>query len=293
MNAPEHVSAAWNRSWNRAALLQTSVEALEHEAARIAAEQRVAGLDALSEVEVHPLLAAAFERAGWGVVREALYPHQQRAGRRGAQEKKASDAPTQEVESADDQGSGTRSGTESGTESGRGSDSAAGASKRDFPRCDLVLTPARGVVLSDARSPTDIVHRAGSLFEGMDATPASQKAPATACYWLEVKVVAQFCYTLGVPGPNRTYASELRHAVRTDLRKLAAQRDIGPCALLLILFAADDSIASHDSAVALHDALRGGMELDACERGWCAIQDRIGNRVCHVTLASPARAADR
>ncbi len=49
---------------------------LSARAAALDGEQAVRGLDALSEVEFHPLLAQAFVGMGLGVAREAVYPGQ-------------------------------------------------------------------------------------------------------------------------------------------------------------------------------------------------------------------------
>ena len=55
---------------------------LEGEARRLDEEQAVYGLDALDELGLHPLLADAFEAAGFGVHREQRYPSDRRKRRR-------------------------------------------------------------------------------------------------------------------------------------------------------------------------------------------------------------------
>ncbi|MCW5755160.1 MAG: hypothetical protein KIT24_10690 [Phycisphaeraceae bacterium] len=60
--------------WSTVELLEAIAAGLgEHERA-LAREQAVYGLDALSEVELHPLIASSLERSGWQVVRECVYP---------------------------------------------------------------------------------------------------------------------------------------------------------------------------------------------------------------------------
>lgn len=60
--------------WDLDAILETTSRALRDEDARLAAEQSTLGIDALDELEMHPLLARAFEGAGFGVLREQRYP---------------------------------------------------------------------------------------------------------------------------------------------------------------------------------------------------------------------------
>lgn len=56
------------------ALVDVAAAALSQREAELRLEQAVRGLDALEELEFHPLLSAAFSAAGLGVVREAVYP---------------------------------------------------------------------------------------------------------------------------------------------------------------------------------------------------------------------------
>lgn len=60
--------------WSIAELADVAAAALVEEDRRAAEEQSVRGVDHLAEVELHPLLAAAFVRAGFGVERERRYP---------------------------------------------------------------------------------------------------------------------------------------------------------------------------------------------------------------------------
>ncbi len=62
------------RMWSVADIADAVEAGLVGEAERLDAEHAVSGLDALEEVDLHPLLAAAFTRAGYGVHREQRYP---------------------------------------------------------------------------------------------------------------------------------------------------------------------------------------------------------------------------
>ena len=68
--------------WSVAEIADAVEAGLVGEAERLDAEHAVSGLDALEEVDVHPLLAAAFTQAGYGVHREQRYPaHRKRSKR--------------------------------------------------------------------------------------------------------------------------------------------------------------------------------------------------------------------
>ncbi|MHC4109250.1 MAG: hypothetical protein ACYSTY_14310 [Planctomycetota bacterium] len=63
-------------------IVDAALVGLEREARRCDEEQAVYGLDALDELRLHPLLAGAFEEAGFGVHREQRYPSDRRRRRR-------------------------------------------------------------------------------------------------------------------------------------------------------------------------------------------------------------------
>lgn len=63
------------------ALVDVAAAACVQREAELRLEQAVRGLDALDELEFHPLLASAFLAAGLGVVREAVYPAEVAAAR--------------------------------------------------------------------------------------------------------------------------------------------------------------------------------------------------------------------
>ena len=67
--------------WSIADLADTLEEGLREECARLDVEQAVHSLDALEEVQLHPLLAGIFDRSGYGVYREQRYPADRRKRR--------------------------------------------------------------------------------------------------------------------------------------------------------------------------------------------------------------------
>lgn len=60
--------------WVYAEILAGVARALARREGELRAEQAVRGLDALAELEFHPLLARALAAQGWGVWRETPYP---------------------------------------------------------------------------------------------------------------------------------------------------------------------------------------------------------------------------
>lgn len=154
-------------------------------------------------------------------------------------------------------------------------------------RCDLVLLPRQGQVLLDPV--TELLQQdklAGTLFESLAAAPtvAPDTLRSEEAFWLEVKVVGQYCYTQGVPGPNRAYGSELTGSLYTDLAKINADEALRWSALLLILYTDSEATASHDLTVALHRALDKGHKFRSPLTETFAIPDRIGNSHCTVAL---------
>lgn len=248
--------------WSAAAIADALIDALMRQEQAFREEHAVYGLDSMTEVELHPILAAGLERSGFGVLREQAYPHEWRAktaaarGRTGLPE------------------------------------------HRDRRRCDLVLTPEPGSVLDDAlvnererRKEAELVR--GSLFEdhASAAEPVSDGArvPPEEAYWLEIKLVNQFCVNAGVPGPNRAYTSELtRHPV-ADLAKLAADDRIRHGGVAIVLCAADEATARHDLGVMAHKCLDRGLSIESPIVRVFPMQERIGNAVCAVGFV-PLRA---
>lgn len=223
--------------WRPDQIADLAAAALQRRGDELRLEQAVRGLDALSEVEFHPLLADGLAAAGFGVALEFPYPGQPRRRPR--------------------------------------------FSERE--RCDLVLTPTPELAVLD---PVALVRQedeaAGTLFGGVPAPPPPGIPPDEA-YWIEVKLVGQFCFSNGVPGPNRTYASELLTNAAKDIPKLARDPVIRHAALLIILFTADRPTADHDLAAFMHRCLDRELPVGSPSLARFTIPDLIGNT--HGTIA--------
>ncbi|MBX3357049.1 MAG: hypothetical protein KF745_01345 [Phycisphaeraceae bacterium] len=246
-------------------LVRAAAEALQACEEGVRSEQAVRGLDALDEVALHPILAAAFGGAGYGVLREQPFPSdlRPRRGRRGAE---------------------------------------ALAHDSERRRCDLVLTERPGMVLADPLVPERRARARreqarGTLFEplagdAVEEAPAgdvSSVVPATDAFWLEVKAVGQWSYECGVPGPNRTYTSQLLRGPVADLAKLRDDPLIESGGVLLVHFTADLETAQHDQIVLAHRCLDRGATDSPPVAQHFPIVDRIGNAVCSVCLLRAGR----
>ena len=153
-------------------------------------------------------------------------------------------------------------------------------------RCDLVLTDA-GLTLTDpvaALRERDTIE--GTLFAAAAdlAAPAPQTCPPEDAFWLEVKLAAQFCFTSGVPGPNRTYSSDLLRLPAADIAKLARESAIRHGGVLIILFTADRPTADHDLGVLMHRLIDRAHPVQSPSLARFAITDRIGNSLCTIAL---------
>lgn len=67
--------------WQVADIADAVCAGLQHRAEALDAEQAVRGIDALDELELHPLIAAALRDEGYGVHREQRYPADRRKHR--------------------------------------------------------------------------------------------------------------------------------------------------------------------------------------------------------------------
>jgi hypothetical protein len=226
--------------WRMEQIADVAAAGLRERSSALQFEQAVRGLDAMAEVEFHPLLAAAFEGAGFGVHREFPYPGQPGGRPRHAERE----------------------------------------------RCDLVLTAEPGLAIRDPVAELRTRDAAeGTLFEPLaDALAVAPGAgPDEAC-WLEVKLVGQFCFNAGVPGPNRAYSSEILTLAAADIPKLARDRLIRHAALLLILFTADRETAEHDLAAFAHRCLDKDLPVVSPSIARFGVPDLIGNTVCSVCV---------
>ncbi len=251
--------------WRYDDLIDAAAEGFYSEEARLRQEQAVYGLDSLEEVDLHPVVVAGFEAAGWGVLREQRYPSDR--GGRGSKRKVAS--PDEALES-------------------------------DRLRCDLVLTPSPGMTLADPLRATRAAAMArrekeGTLFEsheepaGAEGQGPASVVTAQEAFWVEIKVVGQYCYEAGIPGPNRTYASQLVRGSCADLAKLARDPLITHSALLLVLFTSDATVAQHDLVQLLHRCLDRELVADSPVTRRLPIAERIGNAECTLSLIRPRK----
>lgn len=227
--------------WRHEDIADAAAAALERRSAALREEQSPRGLDALAEVDLHPLLAAGLAQAGFGVHPEQPYPGEvERRARRAQRE-----------------------------------------------RCDLVLTPAPEIALLDPVAELrQIDAAAGTLFEPIaeSMVPSDRGAHPADAFWLEIKVVGQFTFTSGIPGPNRAYASELVGGPVEDLVKLEWDRAVRHGGSLVVLFTADESTARHDLGLLLHRCLDRELPVQSPAMRTFAIPDLIGNAACTVCL---------
>jgi hypothetical protein len=243
-------------------ILTAVARAVALEESRRALEQAVYGVDALEEVELHPIIERGIAEAGFGVLREQRYPSEwkRKRARRGA--------------FADD---------------------------AQRMRCDIVVTPKPGQKLADEL----VVVRAkdkrkaqveGTLFEQVAATRDAMDdggafdpelgdvvSPGSA-YWLELKVVGQFCFVAGVPGANGSYSSQLTRGIGGDLRKLRDDSAIVRGGVVLVLFARDHETINADVVTLTHRLMDRHIPVRTPSIERFAIADRIGNSVCACVL---------
>ncbi len=263
--------------WSPSAIADAIAEVLRARDAALREEQAVYGLDAKLETALHPIIAEGLGQHGFGVLREQPYPHEWvRKLRPGT--------PT------------LRGGSPEGL---------ALPIPRDRMRCDLVLTPEPNQTLDDSlhnekQRRKEAAELEGTLFESLSTSHLapgaplplhSSSIPPESAFWLELKTVGQFCNTSGLPGPNRTYTSELTRNPIADLRKLEDDHRIHHAAVALIVFTADQATARHDLAILAHRCLdkRLPLPLGGPILRTFPIPDRIGNAACTVCLLPLAK----
>lgn len=250
--------------WSADAIVAALIAALRDEEARLVAEQGHRGIDALDEVDLHRVLAAGLSGSqigagGCGVLREQPYPAEWR--RKRGKRRPLPDDP-------------------------------------DRLRCDLVLTPYPGQTLADelAARRADaarIDEASGTLFHAaaqIETPSAAEGVEPGDAFWLELKVVGQYCYINGVPSPNGRYASTLVRGVGADIRKLRDDPAILHAAAAVVLFTADRAVADHDLVVLGHRLADAHLPIRAPIRASLAIPDRIGNTCCTVWMTELASA---
>lgn len=163
---------------------------------------------------------------------------------------------------------------------------AIGRKKSTRHRCDLVLTPAGTTLIDPQRELDHAWQTRGTLFEHAEQSAA---APRRICQpedasWIEIKVIAQISYVNGIPGPNRSYSSQLIRSMFDDLRKLGDEARILRGFVVLILFTAGSSVAEHDLGMALNEALKMGAKARSPCFEHFRITDRVGNDNCTVAV---------
>ena len=229
--------------WRMSDMLAALTDGVGSLDARLLAEQAVHGVDALAEVALHPVLAEGISAAGFGVVREVLYP-----GEHASSVRRSARARCDLVV---------------------------------LPEPGMVLEdPATEQATLNAGEGTLFAGLAAEL-EVRPTPGAGVVTPADAC-WLEVKSVAQHAYVDGVPVPNRTYADQLLRGPMADLVKLAKDPSIWTAASVVVLFCETEAVGRHDLGQLAHRLLDQEAPLGTPEIGGVAIQDRVGNGWCAI-----------
>lgn len=226
--------------WSVDEILRHCARSLTEQASRADAEQAVRGIDALAELDIHPILQNGLEAAGFGLWPEHPYPGQ----------------PQNRPQ------------------------------HRERERCDLVLVEEPGLALADPLAAVlerDQLEQ--TLFAGLaDERPNARAVGPDDAFWLEVKVVGQYSFVENVPGPNRSYSSQLVQGPATDIAKLARDEMICHGAVLLVLFTESEEVAKHDLNAMVHRCLDKDLPVSAPIVEHFEITDRIGNRCCSVAL---------
>ncbi len=202
------------------------------------AEQSPLGIDALSETELHPILAAGIAGSGLTALREVPYP--------GAYRREPL--------------------------------------PREREKCDLVVLPSGSAGLLDPLLLMQAAEvRAATLFAGV-AEPLPEGTAPEDAFWLEIKVVAQYAFVEGVPGPNRSYTSQLTRGPAADIAKLAREPMIDAGGVAIVLFGAEADGARHDLGVAFSSMLDRDLPVSSPAIEIIEIADRAGNAVAGVCV---------
>ena len=247
--------------WNAQDIADAAAGAIAREEARRTAEGSPYGVESLAEIALHPVIESALRDLGCGVLREQVYPAEWSARRSGRGRRK----PLPE--------------------------------ESERQRCDFVLTPRPEQALADPlreqREANESRRRAaGTLFELVAEAapvPAHPGLRPDEVYWLECKVVGQFEYHGGVPGPNGSYASVLVRGVGADLRKIRDDPSVARGGVLLVLFAAAESVVRADLAILLHRLMDKDLLVRSPAIAGVPVPDRIGNGWAAAIVMEPMR----
>ncbi|USN99614.1 MAG: hypothetical protein H6810_02825 [Phycisphaeraceae bacterium] len=166
-------------------------------------------------------------------------------------------------------------------------DAARGDNDRD--RCDLVLTPSPADRLADpVHAGRRVAAAEGTLFapmaDRMEADASRDAVEPGDALWLEIKVVAQHRYRHGVPGPNRSYSSELVDGPASDAAKLECDTIIRHAAAVVVLFTEGEDVARHDLLEMAHRLLDRDLPVGTPIIECGPIHDRAGNACVAVAL---------
>lgn len=239
--------------WSLDDLADSLAQALRSREAELTVEQTHSGLDSLSEVRLHEVLAAGMTTQGWNVLREIPFPSQVSA-------KRKKDETEEQA-----------------------------ALRRERERCDLVVLPDGATSLADPREAfAGQLEKAASLFaDTEDSPPAanrpSQQAQPQDAWWLEFKSAGQFRVVDGYAGADKSYSSFVAGVLR-DAKKLNADAHIERSACCLVLFTAEREIAEHDLAALVHRLLDKDAPIRDQIVRHLPIADRIGNAWCSLAL---------
>ncbi len=157
-----------------------------------------------------------------------------------------------------------------------------GANFSQRERCDVVLLPPETTGVRDASVKPD--EPSPSLFLADSPTPPPLLADPSDAFWLELKVLGQFEYRSGVPGPNRQYGTRLVKALHDDLQKLEDDALVRWGGVLDVLFVAEEGVAQHDMKIALDRCIDRQLIPGTVITGQFPLADRIGNRLCSLWL---------
>ena len=158
-------------------------------------------------------------------------------------------------------------------------------SQRD--RCDLVLLPDKKKSLFDpVDAHKELLKASGTLFEPIAAPPAigADQCDPSDAMWVEIKVIPQFRYVDGVPGPNSKYAHELLSGPSNDVVKLSADPVIRYASVLVVLFSELEEAGPHDISMAMRELIDRDLPVGMPELTTFAIDDRCGNAFCTLGL---------
>ncbi len=154
--------------------------------------------------------------------------------------------------------------------------------ENDRDRCDLVLTPSPSDRLADPVHAARRIRAAeGTLFAplaaGIEARAVQDEIDPADAVWLEVKVIAQHAYRRGVPGPNRSYSSELVDGPAGDIAKLECDGVIRLAAAVVVLFTESEQIALHDIDAMAHRLIDRDLPVGVPATESRPMTDRAGN----------------